>query len=113
MAFQKGKSGNPGGRPKKLLPNGKSLIDVAKEHTLSALECLVEVMGDDKAPAAARVGAASAVLDRGWGRPRQALEHTGDGGGPVQFEDVTVKADEFARRITGLAARESPRETTH
>jgi hypothetical protein len=34
---------------------------------------LVEVMTDAKAPAAARVAAAVAVLDRGWGRPPQAV----------------------------------------
>jgi len=34
---------------------------------------LVEIMTDTKAPAAARVAAAVAVLDRGWGRPPQAV----------------------------------------
>jgi hypothetical protein len=34
---------------------------------------LVEVMTNPKAPAAARVAAAVAVLDRGWGRPPQAV----------------------------------------
>lgn len=34
---------------------------------------MVEVMTNPKAPAAARVAAAVAVLDRGWGRPPQAV----------------------------------------
>ncbi len=31
-------------------------------------------MNDCKAPPSARVGAATAILDRGWGRPMQAVE---------------------------------------
>jgi hypothetical protein len=31
-------------------------------------------MKDESKPAAARVGAAIAILDRGWGRPAQAVE---------------------------------------
>jgi hypothetical protein len=31
-------------------------------------------MDDDRAPAAARVAAAVAILDRGWGKPMQAVE---------------------------------------
>jgi hypothetical protein len=33
-------------------------------------------MNNDHAPAAARVGAAIAILDRGWGKPTQAVEAT-------------------------------------
>jgi hypothetical protein len=31
-------------------------------------------MNDSQKPAAARVGAAIAILDRGWGKPTQAVE---------------------------------------
>ena len=31
-------------------------------------------MKDESKPAAARVGAAIAILDRGWGKPMQAVE---------------------------------------
>jgi len=34
---------------------------------------------------AAVVSAAVALLDRGYGRPVQALEHTGEGGGPIMI----------------------------
>jgi hypothetical protein len=46
---------------------------------------LVVVMNDSAAPAAARVSAANALLDRGHGKPRQALEHGGTDGGPIQI----------------------------
>jgi hypothetical protein len=32
------------------------------------------------------VSAATALLDRGYGKPRQSLEHTGKDGGPVELQ---------------------------
>lgn len=46
---------------------------LARVHTRTAIETLVEIMGDAAAPSAARVTAASAILDRGWGRPQQSV----------------------------------------
>ena len=57
-----------------MLPDGRSLSDLARDHTQAAIEALVSVLDDKKAPASARVQAASAVLDRGWGRPTQNIE---------------------------------------
>jgi hypothetical protein len=52
---------------------------LARSHTRSALNVLVAVMRHPNATPAARVAAASAILDRGWGKPTQALEGTKDG----------------------------------
>lgn len=43
MAFEKGRSGNPGGRPAAALDDGRTLADVAREHTVAAIESLVRV----------------------------------------------------------------------
>ena len=76
MAFKKGQSGNPGGRPK----DEYGLRELARAKTKDALKTLEEIMSNKKAPHAARVSAACAILDRGHGKPVQAIEGTGDDG---------------------------------
>ncbi len=63
--FQKGRSGNPGGRPKAV----KDVEEAAREHTPLAMRTLAEICAEARAPAAARVAAASTLLDRAWGKP--------------------------------------------
>lgn len=79
--FQKGRSGNPGGRPAELA----DVKALAREHTEASIKTLVKIRDNARAPAAARVAAANSILDRGWGKPMQALEHSG---GPVAIEIV-------------------------
>jgi hypothetical protein len=70
--FPKGQSGNPGGRPKEL----REVIELARSHTTDAIETLVAAMNSGSAPWGARIAAANAILDRGWGKPTQAVEAT-------------------------------------
>lgn len=57
---------------------------LARSHTQRALQVLQGVMDQPDAPPAARVSAAQALLDRGWGKPAQA--HAGpDGEGPAEL----------------------------
>ena len=65
--WAKGQSGNPGGRPRIL----EAVRDIARESTTLAIETLRTIAADTEAPHAARVSAATALLDRGWGRPLQ------------------------------------------
>jgi hypothetical protein len=67
--------------PKKTLTEIRSL---ARSHTRSAINALVGVMRSKDATHAARVSAANAILDRGWGKTAQAAEN-GDNGA---FEPV-------------------------
>jgi len=48
---------------------------LARSHTRSALNALVGVMQCKDATPAARVSAANAILDRGWGKPPQAAQN--------------------------------------
>jgi hypothetical protein len=49
---------------------------LARSHTRTAL---VAVMRNTKATPPARIAAANAILDRGWGKATQAIENGDDG----------------------------------
>jgi hypothetical protein len=60
----------------------KTLTEVrsmARSHTRTAINALVGVMRSKNATHAARVSAANAILDRGWGKAAQALENGDEG----------------------------------
>jgi hypothetical protein len=52
---------------------------LARSHTRTAVNILVGIMRSKNATAAARVSAANAILDRGWGKAAQSLENGEDG----------------------------------
>ncbi len=60
----------------------KSLTEIrslARSHTRSAINVLAGIMRSKDATAAARVSAANAILDRGWGKASQPIETREDG----------------------------------
>ena len=85
--FKPGQSGNPGGRP-------KGIEALAREHTPAALAALVDALRSPRE----RVGAAVALLDRGWGKPTVTvegnLEHTTY---VLRAPTPTESADEWLR----------------
>ena len=64
-------SPNPSGRPAVV----GELRDLARKHTNDALNTLIDVCNNKASPPAARVTAACALLDRGYGRPMQWVEN--------------------------------------
>lgn len=84
MAFEPGKSGNPGGRPKLDV----RVKELAREYTEQAIQALVDALNDDKT----RVAAATALLDRAWGKPAQAI--TNDGEEAFKMEVTWVSSKE-------------------
>jgi hypothetical protein len=58
-----------GRKPGKVSAAKKTIMSAAAEHGATALRVLVEVATDPGAPASARISAANALLDRGYGKP--------------------------------------------
>jgi hypothetical protein len=78
-SFKPGVSGNPDGRPRRPETIAARQIFVtvrtaARALTQEAVDTLAAVMRDGRAPPTARISAAVALLDRGHGRPSQAVE---------------------------------------
>ena len=97
-------SPNPRGRPKQ----PKTVAEVralAQEKTAAMIEVLGRVALNPKAPFAARVAAASQILDRGWGKPHQSMDinHGAKDGLAALLEEINGR---FAiRNIEGTALR--------
>jgi hypothetical protein len=87
IPWQKGQSGNPGGRAKQ----DKSVKLLARQYTAEAIKTLAEVMRDTGAATSARVGAAQVLLDRGHGKPLQQLE-VGEAGAFADLEEAELDA---------------------
>ena len=89
--FVKGQSGNPNGRPKKLPALDLIMANVlgAEKDGISAGEAIImklremAIKGDVKA--------ATILLDRGWGKPKQNIDIT------TQGEKVTVPTIIFTK----------------
>lgn len=71
----------------------RTLSEMAREHAPEALKTLLHIAKSGESESA-RVTAANAILDRGYGRPTQAHEHTGANGGPIPIVDLTNITDD-------------------
>ena len=86
--FPKGRSGNPGGRPR----DEQKVAELARSYTREAIETLAELMSSSK-DERGRGTAAQALLDRGWGKPK--VEVVSDEAGYVQaLRAVAVELDD-------------------
>jgi hypothetical protein len=93
--FCKGISGNPGGRPKVLA----DVQELARQYAPAAIVELARLALKAKNENA-RIAAIRELLDRGYGRPRQAMEFSAPAGDPLQllFEELDAlsrKPDRF------------------
>lgn len=75
--FKKGQSGNPKGRPK--LPDLSELMDKtlgkADAQGITAAERILKKL--ERMAAQGNLKAAEILLDRGYGKPKQQVDHTG------------------------------------
>lgn len=96
--FEKGSSGNPGGRPK-----SKDLRELCRTYTAAAVEELAR-LALHATGQMVRVQAIRELLDRGYGRPMQGLEVTVDDVRP-EAEAPTLLPDELAVALDQIIAK--------
>ena len=102
MRFQKGQSGNPGGRSKKRRQI-EEIVQAAVEggeRGNRAVQTLMEIMLNPGSDCSQRVRSAELLLAYGYGKPLQRREHTGPNGSPLQLVNVVeLTDDELVARI--------------
>ena len=80
---------------------------LARAQTALAIRTLTGICGSKAAPAAARVSAASALLDRGWGRAAQP--HAGaDGEGAIEIILRNVIDEKRRQGLMSVCAIQRP-----
>lgn len=103
--WAKGQSGNPAGKPKVTFTverDGQmvemTIAELCREETVASIATIVEIRDDTDNLATIRLAAAEALLNRGHGRPTQAVELTGPNGGPIKTITTDMTAKEAAER---------------
>ena len=114
-SFRPGQSGNLTGRPKRPATIEarrlfRDVADAARERTQDAIDVLAAIMKDPKAPAAARISAAVALLDRGHGRPFQAVDFKVDWDFGLLTDEEVVTLEHLLQRATPAAPDPGGRE---
>lgn len=84
--FQKGVSGNPGGKSK----NTNPAVLAARRYLEPSIKVLVDGLAsnDEKT----KVNCAQALLDRGFGKPKETMEFMGEDGGPIITQQLPASA---------------------
>ena len=92
-----GHSGNPSGRPK----DEYKVAELARSYTSEAIDTLVDLMRHGK-DERVRGTAAQALLDRGWGKPKQEELLTEESTGLLT--SLRVVSDRIKVREAGVAS---------
>jgi hypothetical protein len=72
--------------------------ELARQQSPEAINTLVAIMQNDKAPPAARVAAANALLDRGYGKPTQPITQT-----LAKIDPSALSDEELATIVKGAS----------
>lgn len=72
--FEKGRSGNPGGRPKK----DPEFLARVRGYTKEALDFIAKIIADENEDADVRMRAAIWICERAYGKPKQDVDLSGE-----------------------------------
>lgn len=105
---REGAGRKPGSRSAATIEQQATISDLAKEHAVSAINALAQIATAGESESA-RVSAANALLDRGFGKPVQSMEHTSPDGTmtPKPAIDATKLSSEAMAEILNAATDES------
>ena len=109
--FEKGQSGNPGGRPK----DAFKIAEYARQFSTEAIDKIVAVMRDPNADVRAVIAAAVAILDRGIGKPMQPTEQQllGADGKPISPEPFIVNVGPYPEPPAASEAAARVKDARH
>ena len=108
--FQKGVSGNPGGRPK----DAFKIAEYARQFSTEAIDKIVAVMRNPEADLRAVIAAAVAILDRGIGKPMQPVQQQQlDADGKPMTPTFTVNVSGYAEPPPAPEAAPRVKDTRH
>jgi len=102
--FEKGQSGNPNGRPKKV----QTVAQLAEENSEKALRKLIKLMDSDKDQVA--LAAAQAVLDRAMGKPKQSMDVNANRKNAADYNESELLAIAGLGRSRAHQAEQGERE---
>jgi len=102
MAFQKGQSGNPGGRPHRVTSDGRTLKQICRDHTDDAIKTLVDILREGSE--GSKLTAAKELLDRGWGRATQPVSGDDDAAPIRTAVDVSGLSTAALRELAKVCA---------
>jgi hypothetical protein len=103
-----GKRDGAGRKPGGVSQAKRELAAKATEHADAALQTLREIAANGQSEAA-RVSASIAILDRAYGRPPQAIQHTDSEGGALTPEPTD---GQIARALALLMAEAKAKQNT-
>jgi len=72
--------------------------DAARAHSVTAINALVEIIENKKAPPAALVAAANSILDRGFGRPESKIDANITRRAVIRVPEVCRTSDEWVAK---------------
>jgi hypothetical protein len=87
MAQRGGARPGSGRKPGAVAKAKRDLAEMAKDYAAMALKTLADIAETGESEAA-RVSAANSILDRGHGKPAQAVEVSGKNGGAILFKTI-------------------------